>query len=289
MCSGWRILNSEMLEGINFVKNNFADSSLFTTLSTFDFKIQRGVAANNGGSDLIFVDSREELYNQYKGKLNLKSGMRNAKLNSFCINGGDSKFLDIASNSQELIDKIISSYLQLPPREGRQQRVGKTAEQLKSILERESCQTFSADSVLIPRNLRKEGRVYLSEEEVCVSTNFIVCETMSKNLSILLSTWISTIFYQLICEVSSKDEEGTRKMEKSDVLSTFIPKLDEVPTYIIDLLKQETSNLNFVDLKNPVIRTVDRIWAKYLFKENAEEKLNNAKRLLAFLASRRNP
>lgn len=287
--SGWRILNSEMLEGINFVKNNFANSSLFTTLSKSNFNIQRGAAANNGGSDLIFVDSREDLYNQYKGKLVLKPGMRNAKLDSFCINGGDSKFLDIASNSQDIIDNVIYSYLQLAPRTGRQQRAEKTAEQLKSILERESTQTFSANSVLIPRNLRKEGRVYLSEEAVCVSTNFIVCETMSKNLSILLSTWISTIFYQLICEVSSKDQEGTRKMEMSDVLNTFIPQLDEVPTNIIDLLKQEKSNLSFVELKNPVIRNVDKIWAKYLFKENADEMLNKAKRLLSFLANRRNP
>lgn len=287
--SGWRFLNSEMIEGINFVKNNFANSPLFTSLSTYNFNIQRGVAANNGGSDLIFIDSREELYNQYKNMLKLKPGMRNAKLDSFCINGGDSKFLDISLNSQDLVDDVISSYLQLTPREGRQHRITKTAEQLKNILQRESGQTFSTNSVLIPRNLRKEGRVYLSEEEVCVSTNFIVCETYSKDISLLLSTWISTIFYQLICEVSSKDQEGTRKMEKEDVLNTFIPKLDNVPDNIIHLLKQEKTNLSFVELKNPIIRTVDKIWANYLFKENADEMLQSAKRLLSFLANRRNP
>ena len=39
---------------------------------------------------------------------------------------------------------------------------------------------------------------------------------------------MSTIFYQLICEVTSKDQEGMRKMEVADINTTFIPQLDMI-------------------------------------------------------------
>ena len=289
VASGWRCLNSEMIEGITFVKDNFENSNKFNKLSQFNFAIQRGTAGNNGGSDLIFIDSRLDLYNKYKDKLSLKAGMRNAKHDSFCINGGDSKFLDIRFNPSQLVTDIIQSYLDLPSRNSRQQREEKNLAQLTEILERESNNAFPSHSVLIPRNLRKEGRVYLSDEQVFVSTNFIVCSTENKELALLLASWISTIFYQLICEVSSKDQEGARKMEKADILNTYIPKLSEVPAYIIQQLKNEKEQIEFVDLKTPQIRNVDKVWAQYLFGDQAQCKLNDAQRLLSFLANRRNP
>jgi len=46
--------------------------------------------------------------------------------------------------------------------------------------------------------------------------------------ALLLSTWMTTIFYQLICEVTSKDQEGMRKMEVADINTTFIPQLDMI-------------------------------------------------------------
>ena len=63
--------------------------------------------------------------------------------------------------------------------------------------------------VLIPRAIRKSGKVYLTNETSFVSTNFC-CMFYRK----IYNSAFSAIklddynFYQLLCEVSSKDQEG---------------------------------------------------------------------------------
>jgi len=142
---------------------------------------------------------------------------------------------------------------------------------------------------LIPRAIRTTGRIYLSRNPVFVSTNFVVCTLPSLNKAIMLSTWMSTIFYQLICEVSSKDQEGMRKMEVSDIEKTYVPALDNVTQETITALTGEYGSIEFLNLATPAIREVDRIWAKELFGEDADEILNTARRMLEYLANRRNP
>ena len=288
---GWRLLNSELVDGINFVKTVFEISPLFKKIQFLHWNIKRGKTANKGGSDLLFVDSRGELYRQFSDKLagRLKPGMRNARLNSFVVGDGDSKFLDLSNMQDEVVDEIIEAYLELPARNGRQQRIEKTAVQLKELLNYESQNGFPANSVLIPRAIRKEGRVYLSEAPIFVSTNFCVCPAPNEDQSLLLATWISTVFYQLNCEVASKDQEGMRKMEIQDIEETFVPDFSRVPEGVVAQLQHEKTNLTFLNLNDPQIRQVDRIWANYLFGEAAEEKLMEASRLLSFLVSRRNP
>ena len=44
-----------------------------------------------------------------------------------------------------------------------------------------------------------------------------------------------------------------------------------------------------MDLKNPQIRDVDEMWAKLIFNDEAQEKLEQAQTLLSFLANKRNP
>lgn len=287
---GWRMLNSEMVEGISFVKSTFEKADSFLQLKDFPYDIKRGCAANNGGSDLMFFDSRKDLYERFANRgVCLKAGMRNAKHSSFCVDMGDSKFLDIAANDDELIEEIIDAYLTLSARPTQQPKKTKSKLELKRILVRENENEFPGNSVLIPRAIRKEGKVYLAENSVFVSTNFVVCTTPTADTALLLATWMSTIFYQLICEVASKDQEGMRKMEVGDILLTFVPKFDEVPTKIVARLRQEKQTLSFLNLKEPTVRTVDTIWAEYLFGEEANNKLQEAIKLLSFLVSKRNP
>lgn len=104
----------------------------------------------------------------------------------------------------------------------------------------------------------------------------------------MVSTWMSTIFYQLICEVSSKDQEGARKMEVKDILKTFVPDLDTRSAGLLPLLQAEKNHIEFLDLQDPVIREVDRIWAAELFGAEGENILEEARRLLEFLANKRN-
>lgn len=287
---GWRMLNSEMVDAITFVKEIFQSSEQFDELAELNYPIKRGQAGNSGGSDIMFFNSRADLYEQFSGAdVVLSIGMRNAKLDSLDIGSGDSVFLDVSDNSEHIVDAIIDAYNALPDREGRQQRRRKTNQEWKKILNKESRGRFPANSVLIPRAIRTTGRSYLSRNPVFVSTNFVVCSLPSMEKAIMMSTWMSTIFYQLICEVSSKDQEGMRKMEVSDIEKTYVPKFDGISRETIDALSTECNAIEFLNLRRPEIREVDRIWASELFGDNADDLLNRAHRMLEYLTNRRNP
>lgn len=51
----------------------------------------------------------------------------------------------------------------------------------------------------------------------------------------------------------------------------------------------ETRILEFVDLHHPIVRDVDRIWANELFGANANTMLDEAVRILTYLADVRDP
>ena len=288
--SGWRSMNSEMTEAVDFVSNVFRDSEKFAFFETFNFKSKRGGAGNNGGSDLLFFDSNGTLFSRFEDRnLVLKAGMRNAKEDSFIVHGGDSKFLDCTANSSELVDEIIDFYMSLPQKESRQQRKQKSKTEWLKILNRESQSVFAGNSVLIPRLIRSTGRVYLSCEPVFVSTNFVVCTLPDAKTAMLMASWVSTIFYQLICEVSSKDNEGMRKMEVVDIAKTYFPDFSKLSDTFYNEVGAEARNLTFLDLRNIQIRRTDRLWAKELFGKNGDSVLEDAARLLAFVVDRRNP
>jgi len=288
--NGWRLLNSEMVEAIAFVRDTFVGSLQFDKLSSFNYDMKRGQAGNSGGSDIMFFDSREDLHSQFHNRgVVLCAGMRNAKLDSFDINGGDSLFLNVSINDDTTVEQIIDAYNALPERNGKQQRQKKDRQAWISILQRESRGGFERNSVLIPRAIRTTGRVYLADEPIFVSTNFVVCTLPTYEKALLLSTWMSTVFYQLICEVSSKDQEGMRKMEVNDISTTFVPNLDNISQETIDKLIAEKDTLSFLILNRPEIRGVDRIWAEELFSDEADDVLHQALQLLEFLANRRNP
>lgn len=288
--NGWRLLNSEMVEAIAFVRDLFVGSLQFDELSSFNYDMKRGQAGNSGGSDIMFFDSREDLQIQFHNRgVVLCAGMRNAKLNSFDINGGDSQFLNVFINDETTVEQIIDAYNELPERNGKQQRQKKDRQAWISILQRESRGCFERNSVLIPRAIRTTGRVYLADEPIFVSTNFVVCTLPTYEKALLLSTWMSTVFYQLVCEVSSKDQEGMRKMEVNDIGTTFVPNLDNISQNTIDRLIAEKDTLSFLILNRPEIRDVDRIWAEELFADDADNVLHQAVQLLEFLANRRNP
>lgn len=287
---GWRELNSEIVEAVKFVNDNFNSSPLLVKLSSYKYPLKRGTAGNNGASDLLFFDSRADLYNQYRNhpKLSLHPAMRNAKLDSFLIGNGDTKFLDISTIDDGLTDSIIDTYLSLPERTGKQKKVKKTKPELINILRKESNNKFSGNAVLIPRNIRRMGRIYLSNTPVFVSTNFVVINLPNEDHALLLSSWMSTIFYQMICEVSSKDQEGTRKMEVEDILTTLVPNFDLLSAGFIEKIKSFKTDINFLDLQTPHIREIDKLWAAELFGTEATKRTIDAQRLLSFLANRRN-
>lgn len=286
---GWRGMNSEMVDALAFCDTAFRLSDRFCRVSDCGVQMKRGGVGNSGGSDLLFADTRQEFLRAVTAEnITLKPGMRNAELDCFVGDAGDSAFLDITGVEDGKVEAILQAYMALPARGGRQARVEKTLPQWKRILQKESRGRFPGCCVLIPRALRRKGRVHLVRNDIFVSTNFLVCYGLPEDTAVILSTWFSTIFYQLICEASSKDQEGMRKMEVGDILKTYIPKLDMVSPETLDLLKASYDRIPFVDLQAPEIREVDRIWAGELFGDRAEETLDEARRLLEYLANIRN-
>ena len=77
-------------------------------------------------------------------------------------------------------------------------------------------------------------------------------------------------------------------MEVSDIMQTYIPKTEMVSDDTLRLLKDSYNEIQFVDLQNPEIRDVDRIWARELFGDEANAMMDKANRLLAYLGNKRN-
>ena len=289
MVDGWRDFNSEMEESIVFVNKIFYNSQYLIELNESRFKIKRGAVANNGASDLLFINSNQQFFNSiFKPNFVFKVGLRNANSDSFNLNEGDSKFFDVSLDTDDNISNIIDIYMTIVPgNKGKQDKKVKSKQELLGILEKESLYFTKENSVLIPRNLRSKGRIYLTNKEFYVSTNFFILSCDNYTEALLVSTWMTTVFYQLICEVSSKDQEGTRKMEGKDIKSTWIPRVDSIPSDLIKRLNDIKNEIDFLDLHNPYIRSVDRIWGEYIFGDRADKIMDDTSRLLSFLVDRR--
>ena len=285
LTDGWRSLNREMEEALNFVKNNFELSPDFVQLNTLTIPMKRGTAGNGGGSDLLFIDKNPTIYNKYLPLgLSVGPAIRNSKYDNFVVGAGDACFLDERMNNGTMITNIINDYMATLSNGGRQQRNAKTFAQWQDIVRKESRKSFPANSVLVPRGIRATGRAYYSATDIYVSTNFLVCSFGNTRDAVLASTWMATIFYQIMCEISSKNEEGMRKMEVQDIKKTFVPIFSNVSTTTYNDLNAIIATIEFVDLHNPQIRNVDEIWARELFGTNANIMLNDAQRILAYLA-----
>ena len=272
---GWNFLSLESIEKENFLRelNNTNKLIRIENSELFD-KMSRGRAGNSGGSDLIFTKE--------KGKKSINA-VRNAKLENCLIDIGDSYFELDESKMKQNIKKYINIQ---NLKSGSQNKKNKNEEQLESIC-KEARNSIVENSILIPRNLRKHGSIYYTIEKCLVSTNFIVIENLSEEKLIEITSWMRTSFYQCICEIYAKPQEGTRKLEKEEISKTLIPYNVELTSDEIELLKKLLAEEAFIELDNPHISELDKFWAKKIFEDNYEEKLITTNRLLRLLASLR--
>ena len=290
---GWRFINPTYLAIKDFLDKNFYDNSLFENLDQPQFNLHRGKVANKGGSDLLYLNQKwfdADLRKKYHS--HLKVGMRNADPMSMKLVQGDSDFLSSEILDSTSLDEIINVYmsyeLQKDTTKAKQRKESKSLEQLKAIITRESLLKTPKNSILIPRDIRKYGKAYLTTtKETFVSTNFMILEIENYEDAYLLTTWFTTIFYQLMCESTTKNQEGTRKMERHDLVTTVIPKLTAIsPNTKSELLS--VRDINFLDLNNPQVRPVDIAWSKALFGSEYESMINKAKKYLIQMVQLRN-
>lgn len=287
---GWRLVCSEMTESMDFVTRNILSNTKLTELSKTTANYRRGNVGGLGVSDLVFLDSFDNLYKKYSGVVNLSAGMRNAQHNAFELNSGDSEFVDFNSLSSTLATNIINDYIPLQrASKGQNRNTFKSNSEIKKIAKRYGKVVFKENSVLVPTKLRKTGRVHVTRIPMYVSTNFTVFSFLNADIANIIGSYMSTVFYQLECEVQSKDHAGLRKLELQDVLTTHVPECSMISQNEMAAITREIPSITFLDLNNPIIRNIDKIWSEILFGKNATLILNESVRLLKFLANRRNP
>ena len=78
-------------------------------------------------------------------------------------------------------------------------------------------------------------------------------------------------------------------MEALDIGRTYVPQFDGILPETVTALRAECAHVTFLNLRAPQARTVDRIWAGALFGTRADAVLDEAVRLLSYLAGQRDP
>lgn len=276
--TGWHFVSLEREEIEGYIKSlDMMDTLIKIKDSKYNNALYRGKAGNFGGSELLFLkkDSKFLLNGEYI------PAIRNAKLDGLLIENGDSCFY-CGKNKELLINEYI---LTQEKNSGSQVKKVKDYNDCNEILIAAEKAIVFTNSILIPRNLRKYGKVYLLNKDALVSTNFIVMEIEDKEEAIMLSSWMATIFYQLISEIFAVTHEGTRKMEKSNIIETYIPTGIIFSKEEVEFISNYLNNFKFTLLERPEITEIDRFWAKKLFKENADEMLEKTRGLLKRIVS----
>lgn len=287
--SGWKMLSRVKQNAINFVLNNICSNEKLQVVAESTTYRKRGCIGTNGLSDLIYFDSKDSLYSLYERCFQLKNGLRNAKEDRFTLSSGDSLVLDISASDDAAVESAIQDYLALPLQSGKQQRRQKTVEEAKSIMLRYANEESPANCVIIPRATRRKGRVYVSSVPLFVSTNFVILGYENYEEALLLGSYALTVFFQLESEIETKDNDGMRKQEIVNVDRMHFPKLNNLDESQKNRIKNCVRNISFLDLSNPQLRDIDKIWAEILFGDMADNTLAESLQLLVLLVNERNP
>lgn len=290
IADGWIANDLAAIETINYVNQYFEPCSKMTQLKSLSGKIRRGKVGNKGLSDLLYISSCDELFTILtdEEKRNLAAGMKNAKTDTMEIDSGDNLFFNVNHFSESRISCLVERYIGIGLKKGKQARKAKTVEEIMAILKNESSHSCSANSILLPRDLRRYGRVYRCSQQTFPSTNFFIISGLDETASKLLASWMTTVFFQLSCERYGKNQEGTRKMESGGLMRTYIPNLSLLSPSESEKVLSVSSNIAFLDLCHPEVRRIDHEWAKVMFGEQANEPTMMALDLLTRKAIGRN-
>ena len=288
---GWRQICREFDDAISFQQLYICTNDKLVKMKKIDKRDlvrKRGPAGNSGASDLLMMDRNKPFYHKHRKKPKIPA-VRHAKLSNLLISDGDTVCFDATKISDANLKVIVDDYLLVPIKESKQQRKEKTATELVALFKTTARKTAASNTVLLPRTIRSKGRVYITEKSFVISTNLFSISMKNKSEAAILASWFSTIFYQLICEINAKRQEGVRKMEVGDIEETYIPNFDKLRKDEKDSLVSEITAIEFLELNHPKIREVDKLWAVILYGAEAKFRLAEARRLLGFLANTRNP
>ena len=295
LSEGWIANDSITIETVNFLNEHFELNDKICKLSILSKDINRGQVGNKGLSNLLYISSSRELFDSLTKaeKTKLCAGMRNAKLETIEVEQGDSYFFNQTNFTPLHRNNIVEKYRNLTKKRNiakncKQRREEKSEQDILDILESESSHSCAINSVLLPRDLRRYGRVYRCSQPTFVSTNFFIIQNLNEIDSKLLASWMTTIFYQLSCERYGKNQEGTRKMERGELFKTHIPVLSRLTLEEKNKILTQGTFEGFLDLQQPEIRNVDIIWANIIFGGQSQKVLDESLDLLLRKATNRN-
>lgn len=275
-------LRNKCSEGWNFIYNahsrfveNFSKINHgLVTLKDLGIEIKRGRVGNSGASDLIFVNGKKEVWESVKDYIpndwlypglrrvnSLESHLLNRKTTDLRVLVPPHEAFIEETDENNLLKKIIKQYqiTNAGKTAGRQKTKQKSEEELLSILKKEKKNCTPPHTILVPRNLRRNARCFITEEDCYVSTNVIELRMESKKQAKLLLSWILSLFGQGQFEYFSKDQEGARKTE----INSF--KMFKVPKSISNIsYEKEKLDYGFRDFTSLSFNKSDVFWANYL-------------------------
>lgn len=288
---GWMFLDPVIGNVHSYVNEHIINNTnLFRNISRAGYgDMSRGRVGNSGGSDLLYLTTKQGLLDECPSEVKkaLRPGLRNSDYASYIVGKGDQQFFDVRGLERDVVEGVISTYLTKYETTQKQAKKSKTVDEWYAILMKEAKHFVPINSVLLPRGTRRLASTYITTEPTYLSTNLVCIETANYNEARILSSWMSSIFYQLQLEIYCKNQSGMRKLEVENILKTYVPKVSLIsPNDIEKILNTEISD--FYDMQNPKIREIDKVWAKVMIQnENIDNLLNEAIRYLTVLAKNR--
>ena len=286
IASGWHIGNMTRESAQNFIKYNLNTAKCLATLKGSEYSYLRGKVGNSGCTKLLFLkpDSTLTIKDSLKG--HTAPGVNNAKYKDLFIGDGDSLFVNVAGMDDSEIENLVKEIMQSENSKGKKQRQdNKSMQEYIKTLKMESGHISPADCVLLPRMIRSNGRVFITEKPTYVSTNFFVIQA-DKERARLLASWFASVFYQLECEAYGNNRKGLRKLEKEDYETLHVPITNQLTNEQRAIITATPIN-EFINLRQPRLREIDMAWARILFGERAEEFAEEALSQLAVLVADR--
>lgn len=289
--NGWMFLDPVIGNVHSFVNEHIiGNTNLFRNISDAGYgDMSRGRVGNSGGSDLLYISSKVGFLDECPEEVHeaLKPGLRNSDYGNYIVGNGDQQFFDIRNVDEGIVKDVIQTYLTKYETTQRQAKKTKTVNDWYAILKKESKHFVPVNSVLVPRGTRRLASTYITNKSTYLSTNLVCIETYSFKDARILSSWMSSIFYQLQLEIYCKNQGGMRKLEIENILKTYVPKVSLLSEKDMELILC-TDIDDFYDLKKPEIREIDKVWAKIMIQnDDVDIFLDNALRYLTILAKNR--
>lgn len=276
--SGWRNLTILGENTEKWIKETLASKS--KSLSSLH-ELKRGRIGNAGASDLLFINTNNKLWykvQDYIPKTWLYPALRRVKdIDTLFIDSSNTevrflappdKAFETGTKEYDLLEKILDIYTDeqlITIANTKQRKKLKTKEELRNIINRERKKVTSEFTILIPRNIRRFARVFITKEKSYVSTNVIEVTGGTIEEKWITVSWLQSIFSQLQFEGMAKDQEGTRKLEEGSIGDLLIPNIELIgETEAKELINLAKNRNEFLDLCNPRKFTVDEVWSKVI-------------------------